>query len=57
MTPAERFTPGVTVVYTDQARRIGALLREGDLNRAALLEAIDPNPSMYPDTPDATART
>lgn len=56
MTPAERFRPGVTVVFTDRARRIGALLREGDLNRAALLEVIDPNPAAYPDTPYANGR-
>jgi hypothetical protein len=38
---SERFRPGVTVILTLHTRRVGALLRAGDLDRAALLEAVE----------------
>lgn len=37
---SQRFAPGVTVILTRRARRIGQLLRAGDLDRAALLAAV-----------------
>jgi hypothetical protein len=38
---SERYRPGVLVILTPGAARIGALLRARDLDRAALLAAVD----------------
>lgn len=40
MKSSQRFTPGVTVILTPRARRIGQLLRAGDLDKAGLLGAV-----------------